>query len=594
MSELKLQLVMSARERITGPMAAVLKGSKAVGRQLGEQRKALAGLQKQQADITAFKAMEKANQQLGDEFKRAQEKVERYRRFMARSEDNAKKLGKGFKKAERELNSLNKKYNTSSEKLGAFNSKLRDSGINTADLAGEQQKLTREIIRHSDSVDKLRGRYRALSAIQDRASKISAAGSKVMTTAAKTAAAGMAAIGGGAYLFKTQFLDTAAEFETFEATLRTVEGSSAKAKASMNWVSDFAAKTPYELAEVTAAFVKLRSYGMDPKNGLLTTLGDTASAMGKDVMDAVEAIADAITGENERLKEFGITASKSGKKITYEYTDRAGNQQTKKVRGDDRKAIEETLKTIWNEKYAGAMRERSRTWVGMMSNMADQLNRFKMKVMENGVFDWLRNKLGGLLDKIDQMAADGTLDIVAKEWGVKLTIFAESAWKAGNAIADLVSGFTKLVGGGDNAIYALGAMSLAPLISSVISLGIALGPVGWTLLAIGALVTGITYAFKNWDKISDWFHDNFGPEEDFKGGGAKRAEQRKRQATSKPPVSMAQAGGDTAGSTVVEKMIIQAAPGMDEVAVAREVEKALDQREQRRRRSYRSTMKDTD
>ena len=32
--------------------------------------------------------------------------------------------------------------------------------------------------------------------------------------------------------------------------------------------------------------------------------------MGKPVLQAVEAISDAITGENERLKEFGIKGSK--------------------------------------------------------------------------------------------------------------------------------------------------------------------------------------------------------------------------------------------------------------------------------------------
>jgi len=127
-------------------------------------------------------------------------------------------------------------------------------------------------------------------------------------------------LGGAAmWTFKSQFIDTAAQFEDFTSVLKTLEGSSIKAKSSMNWVSDFAAKTPYELAEVTEAFVKLKSYGMEPMNGLLRTLGDTSSAMGKPLEMAVEAIADAVTGENERLKEFGIRAQVHGNKIRYEY-----------------------------------------------------------------------------------------------------------------------------------------------------------------------------------------------------------------------------------------------------------------------------------
>ena len=113
---------------------------------------------------------------------------------------------------------------------------------------------------------------------------------------------------------------TASDFERYQTILETVEGSSRKAQRSMDWISRFAVKTPFELDQVTDAFVKLRAYGLDPTGGLLRSLGDAASAMGKPIMQAVEAIADAVTGENERLKEFGVKARTKGDTITYEYT----------------------------------------------------------------------------------------------------------------------------------------------------------------------------------------------------------------------------------------------------------------------------------
>ena len=48
--------------------------------------------------------------------------------------------------------------------------------------------------------------------------------------------------------------------------------------------------------------------------------GDTASAMGKSLDDMVEAVADAATGEFERLKEFGIRASKNGDRVSFTRT----------------------------------------------------------------------------------------------------------------------------------------------------------------------------------------------------------------------------------------------------------------------------------
>ena len=121
---------------------------------------------------------------------------------------------------------------------------------------------------------------------------------------------------------------TAAEFECFESILETVEGSSKKAEQSMGWISNFAAKTPFDLDEVTDAFVKLRAYGMDPRHGLLRTLGDTSAAKGKPLDQAVEAIADAVTGENESLKEYGLKGHVDGNTITYEFTGKDGRTRT--------------------------------------------------------------------------------------------------------------------------------------------------------------------------------------------------------------------------------------------------------------------------
>lgn len=594
MSDLKLRLIMSARERMTGPLSAVIKGSKSVGRQLGAQRKELQRLQRQQDDVSSFKSLERATENLGNEVNQAQAKVDRYRRVLDRTGGTNKTMIKGLAKAERQLTSANKKYDKGSEKLSTFRKRLSDAGLNTSDLTGEQKRLTRAIESHGDSVDKLRGRYRGLKQIQERVNKISAAGSRLMSKAKNAALGGLAAAGAGGYFFKTQFLDTAAAFEDFEAILKTVEGSSGKARASMSWISDFAATTPYELSEVTESFVKLRAYGLDPTTGLLRTLGDTSAAMGKDVMQSVEAIADAITGENERLKEFGIRASKSGGNITYEYTNKAGKQQTATVKDDDRKAIEQTLRSIWNEKFAGAMRERSQTWRGMLSNMGDQWTRFTNLVMGQGTFDWMKAKLSGLLEKVDEMAANGTLERVAKDWGAKLTGFATGVWAAGEAVGNLIGGFTNLVGGAENAIYILAGMSFAPLISSVVALGVALGPIGWTLAGISALVTGITLAFKNWDKISDWFAEKFGASEDFNGSANSRRAQRNKIKNNTAPVNGFTPIADSGGGTVVQQMTIQTQPGMDEAAVAREVTKALEEQNRRSQRERRSRMRDSD
>lgn len=330
---------------------------------------------------------------------------------------------------------------------------------------------------------------------------------------------GFGLLGGGAlYVFKSQFVDVASQFERFGTILETLEGSSAKADKAMSWISDFAASTPYELAQVTDAFVKMRSYGLDPMNGLLRTLGDTSAAMGKPLMQAVEAIADAVTGENERLKEFGIKAAKIGEQIVYEYTDKAGATRRKAVSASNRELIQGVLQSIWNEKYAGSMDKLSGTWEGMLSNLGDQWSRFTRMIMGAGAFDWMKDKLKGLLDLIDGMAASGELQALAERLGRDLVQGLEAAWLAAQELWRGLQGFVgfmqsaaSLVGGWGNLLIGLGVIIAGPLLMAVatmtsafITLGAAIGltPLGWLMGGITLLIAGAVLFASKWDVIS--------------------------------------------------------------------------------------------
>lgn len=231
----------------------------------------------------------------------------------------------------------------------------------------------------------------------------------------------------GAIGVTSKFVNTKAQFEQYETVLRTLEGSSIKAKQSMKWIQDFAAKTPYEIGEVTNAFVKMKSYGMNPTNGSLKTLGDTAAAMGKNISDAVEMMADAVTGENERLKEFGVKAAVMGDKIKYTWADASG--QTKSIIvANNREIIESTLEAIFNSKYAGAMDAQSATWNGIMSNLADKWTNFQIAVMDSGLFDYIKAVALTISDYLSVAFANGaegakTFSIYAVE-GIKSVVIA--------------------------------------------------------------------------------------------------------------------------------------------------------------------------
>lgn len=352
-------------------------------------------------------------------------------------------------------------------------------------------------------------------------SKIGEGSKKVLRGLTVAAGLTLAAYGGAA-MAANSLVGTASDFEKFQTILETTEGSSAKAQKAMDWVTDFAVKTPYELDQVTDAFVKMRAYGLDPTNGLLNTLGDTSAAMGKPLMQAVEAVADAVTGENERLKEFGITASKTGSKITYAYTNAAGEAVKVAVKASDRAGIQNKLMAIMNEKYAGSMARLSQTWDGMMSNLSDQWLKFQLMIMESGLFDWMKGKLKTVLDTINQMEADGSLQEWATNIGTTIKTVLESAWNFANdayAMFNELSGYlsaaSDYVGGWKNLGIILAGIAFAPTLiataAGIVQIAQGLAMLSAALmanpitLAIAAIAGGVYLIYDNWDTIGPYF-----------------------------------------------------------------------------------------
>jgi phosphotransacetylase len=61
-------------------------------------------------------------------------------------------------------------------------------------------------------------------------------------------------------------------------------------------------KTPFSLSKAFKGFIKLKALGLQPSEAAMLSYGNTASAMGENLNQMVEAVADAATGEFERLR----------------------------------------------------------------------------------------------------------------------------------------------------------------------------------------------------------------------------------------------------------------------------------------------------
>ena len=116
-----------------------------------------------------------------------------------------------------------------------------------------------------------------------------------------------------------QSIDTFKEFEKMGAIMENVYGSSADASAAIKMITKFAATTNFSLKESMGAFLKLKNRGIEPTAKSLKNMADIANSQGKSLDQLTEAVLDAMTGENERLKEFGIKAKDAGDKVKFTF-----------------------------------------------------------------------------------------------------------------------------------------------------------------------------------------------------------------------------------------------------------------------------------
>ena len=175
--------------------------------------------------------------------------------------------------------------------------------------------------------------------------------------------------------FGKAVIATTAEFQKMEAVLTTTLGSKSAAKVAMDQIVEFASVTPFQVNELTDAFVKLANRGFKPTMAEMTSLGDLASSTGKSFDQLTEAALDAMTGEFERLKEFGIRAKSEGDKVKFTF-----KGVTTEVEKTD-SAIKDYLISLGNaEGVSGSMAAISETVGGKISNLQDNFLQLQLAI----------------------------------------------------------------------------------------------------------------------------------------------------------------------------------------------------------------------
>lgn len=199
------------------------------------------------------------------------------------------------------------------------------------------------------------------------------------------------------YVSIDRLINTQRTFDKLNAGLITATGSAEGAAAAFDSLQKFAKETPYGLEQSVGAFIKLTNLGLKPSEAALTSYGNTAAAMGKDLDQMIEAVADATTGEFERLKEFGIKASQENGKVSLTF-----KGQTTTIR-NNAKEIEKYLLDLGNVDFAGAMENRMKTLDGSIANLEDTIDGLFLKVSQSGIGDAIKAGVDGASESLETL-----------------------------------------------------------------------------------------------------------------------------------------------------------------------------------------------
>lgn len=251
-----------------------------------------------------------------------------------------------------------------------------------------------------------------------------------LTKAAGAAAAAVVSLETAKQVFSA-LVDSQRNFDKLNSGLITMTGSAENAAKAFSVLQQFAKETPYGLNQAVEGFTKLVALGLNPSKEALISYGNTAAAMGKDLNQMIEAVADASTFEFERLKEFGIKSSQQADTVSFTFR---GVTTTVKKNSEE---IQKYLLNIGNTDFAGAMETRSKTLDGQLSSLADSFDGLVLAVAKSGFGDAVGEQAATAEDAITALTdaiASNEIAATLQDW---TTLFNESFKFISDALNDL-------------------------------------------------------------------------------------------------------------------------------------------------------------
>lgn len=241
----------------------------------------------------------------------------------------------------------------------------------------------------------------------------------------------------------TSAIESASSLEGYRSTLNVVMKDTKKAAETMKWAVDFANKTPFETDSIVEATVRLQSYGLDATK-VMTQIGDMAGVMNKDVMQAVEAVADAQTGELERMKEFGITKAMIQEKANAMFV----GQEIINKKGQivEQEKFNDALFALMEDRFKGGMEIQAESYKGIISTIQGIWKTGLAsiagisqtgEIIDGSAFDEIKGVLQKVSGALQKFSDSGGFEKIGRKIGSWIFVFKEFGAKAKDIVSNV-------------------------------------------------------------------------------------------------------------------------------------------------------------
>lgn len=304
-------------------------------------------------------------------------------------------------------------------------------------------------------------------------------------------------------------------FEGFRAQLTAYLGSQERANAELARMEELAKSLPQTLQDLTNGFVVLNRYGLSTTNDSMKAFANIASANNKSLSQLAEALGDALTGEYERLKEFGVKIRTENGRTTVMLGDQILGVANS---GQELIGIVQQLGTEGG-KYFGAAEKQATTLTGALSRLNDSVTRAQRNIGDAG----FGAAVGQLADRISTALDSNTelTDSIARGLTTATLVASDALFLLFENFDKVLIAISALIGIGIiKWMYNLGRIIISTVVVAVMGLwkafrglavfivrGLIRGALGVLSVAFGkiVLVTGaVAAAAYGLAKAWDW------------------------------------------------------------------------------------------